>query len=223
MGTDLSVDQPVELWQLSLEGRRQHCRICNRPVLGLFGQDQAVSEGMMMGAAGLSPQIDVGWFHTRCVIDSGIGPELFEMRARTSEQRESRSRGEYHAAFHDWLGEVAICDRSGRIWDLTLDTLRNAARVDGGWLLSVEHDVNLLIIGPKTAHTQLLVRGVGREICLKDILSQLDVLDRLDHPFSIEAGVFEPSRRSTDSALTGRLKYQMFLPDDAARLVRSRS
>jgi hypothetical protein len=120
MGKDLGVDRPVELWQSSLEGRRHHCRICDQPVLGLVGQDQAVTEGMLIQTAGLSPQVDTGWFHTRCVIDAGIGPMLFEMRTCGTGQRRSRSHGGYHAAFHDWLEEVQVSGLTvtlHNVWD----------------------------------------------------------------------------------------------------------
>jgi hypothetical protein len=221
MGTDVTENQPVELWQSSLEGRRQHCRICDKPVLGLVGQDQAVTEGMVIRTAGLSPQVDTGWFHTRCVIDVGIGPVMFEMRMRGTGQRRSRSHGGYHAAFHDWLEEVQVCDQDGRVWDTTFDALRRAVQVDCGWLVPVEHDVDLLVINPKSSSPPLPVRGAEEVISLKDILSRLGVLDRLDYPFALDAGRFEPSRPPADSTLAGRLKYQMFLPDDVAQLVRS--
>jgi hypothetical protein len=176
---------------------------------------------MVIQAADLSPQVDAGWFHTRCVIDAGVGPMLFEMRTRGAGQRRSRSHGGYHATFHDWLEEVQVSGHDGRVWDTTFDALRRAIRVDGGWLVPVEHDVDLLVIEPTPSSTPLLVRAAGEAIRLKDILSQLGILDRLDYPFALDAGLFDPSRPLADSSFAGRLKYQMFLPDDAARLVRS--
>lgn len=213
-----AIEHRVELWQGTLEGKRQHCRVCDKPVLGLVGQDQSVTEGIVIQAVDRSLEVDSGWYHNRCVIDAGIGSILFEWRVRSTNERRNRSFGGLFATFHDWLQEVQIFDSAGRIWNTTFTELRQAVRIGDGCLVPVKQDVNLFIVAPPS-FLVIPDRSVSETVRLDELLSRLGIVDCLDHPAALESGVVELSRSLAESVLVGCLRYHFFLPVDAAQWV----
>jgi hypothetical protein len=212
-----SSGQSVEL--LSIDGRLQHCGICGKPVLGLFGQDQMVTERMLLQTQSSPLPVDIGWFHTLCILDVGIGKLLFEARVRSLSESEGHPHSDYFVSYHAWLEEFQICSRDGSFWLTTLDNLQSATQVPGGVAVPVEHDVDVCVVGSLESLTSFNSGRNAIPVSLESILNDLGISRQLSYPSVLAGSLYFPSPSSSASVLAGRLKYHLFLPGAAVRIV----
>ena len=212
----MSAHQKPSIQLMSIDGRLQDCGICGQPALGLFGQDQMVTEGMAIQTQSCPLPVGTGWFHNICILELEIGLPLFEARVLSLRERGGQAHSGFFVSYHEWLKEIQICNRDGAFWLTTLDDFNSASQVPGGLAIPVEHDIDVCVIGKLECLNSFRVdskANPANPVSLIAILNDLGILERVCYPNALTGGQFLPSPSASPSVLAGRLKYHLFLPD----------
>ncbi len=208
--------QDASIWEIiNPSGRLQHCEICNRPVLGLSGQDQPVSERIFLLSDKPLPVQSIGWLHTRCVIDAGIGPDLSTSRRQSWRFSEGELRSGFCVNVDAWTSEVEISHVNGEYWYTTIGAIQQAMPTDGGYLVPHIQDINLILVKQPPCNNPVYPARSHDSIPLETLLNLFATSDLLLSPLGVINGRFDAVPSSRTSVLVGWLKYQITIPADA--------
>lgn len=211
------------------------CCICGSPVLGLEGQDtildtfylldepednQAVAEEIF-GDCHQTCLSSSGWgaFWARRKVDNFLNVRRYRMAFKDQDTTLLRDPGEE-------LTVVARQDGVG-YW-FSDDQFARRERVEGGYLLPVEHDLNLDLSNAREL-ADLCIGVIERQrfVPLRTVVDRLGVRDRLLVPEAIEGGALSPSEDWADGdaragLLSMRAAYHIHMGNGISEVVRTR-
>ncbi|MEZ6143500.1 MAG: hypothetical protein R3B84_23275 [Zavarzinella sp.] len=191
--------------------QKHHCLICDLPVLSLAGQDQSITETMLIRSDKMS-SYDEGPMHTKCSIQSGMNEIIFEMRENCNLNSYLFLEETYGIAMHVYLEHINVFDIHGNAFGTSFRQIAKSERTDNGWLVPNYQEARLLVSAEPDIENALTFKKNGK-ISLLKMIDLLEVKDYLYYPPALQNGFFCSDDNYPSGILYGKFYYHVFIED----------